>query len=297
MKSSDYRSPVCLQLTIKTLLLATTIVILLPAVVTSVPSTDGRRRQQLQQQHHQQQQQQPKRHVTFIINEDSPVGTVIGHIDQMTPQAAAESAGKAVARYVMLSGDLGDERPIRKQRPQTSPASELFAIDAATGVLTTRRVLNLESICPPSLFPGRQQQSAVVEDDNSCAVVFGVAVRQNAPSVVPNSIVAVTILVNDVNNKVPSFFHGRASGDKGKDHVTVARDVPESAPINEPVFRLPVARDADFNRKSNGRIAGYRLEPEDGPFTLQLATPGDGGDEDELTVALKSSLDREQTYV
>ncbi|XP_039549970.1 protocadherin-23 [Pimephales promelas] len=150
-----------------------------------------------------------KAHYTFSIPEDAPMGSTVGLVQAVTPANSVE-----VVSYVISSGDLDG----------------LFSVDAQTGIITTARPLDHESLS---------------------YVILTIQFHTGTHPIYSSAQVNVTII--DVNDN-PPVFH------KTTEHITISHNTP-------PGTALFIAHAHDSDSGLNGRIR-YMLRPESPLFII-----------------------------
>lgn len=139
-----------------------------------------------------------------------------------------------------------------------------FSVDSTNGVIRTAKNLDREAICPTNPV---------------CSVKLTIAVYTSptSPSPTLDSLLEVTVYIDDINDKSPTF-----------PNRVVNLSVPENQEINYQV-ETSVATDEDAPG-DNSRIT-YRLEPPVDVFELSTVRTPDGVED--LVITVKKSLDRE----
>ncbi|KAA0722319.1 Protocadherin-23 Cadherin-27 [Triplophysa tibetana] len=150
-----------------------------------------------------------KPHYTFVISEDAPAGSSVGSVQAVTPANSVE-----VVSYVISSGD-----------PQG-----LFTVDTHTGIITTNKPLDHESISH---------------------VLLTLQFHTGTLPIYSSS--QVNISITDVNDNPPVF-------PKNSERITLSHYTPTGTPLF-----LAHAEDSDSGL--NGRIM-YVLHPESQLFTI-----------------------------
>ncbi|XP_051755718.1 protocadherin-23 isoform X2 [Ctenopharyngodon idella] len=150
-----------------------------------------------------------KAHYTFSISEDAPVGSTVGLVQAVTPANSVE-----VVSYIISSGDL----------------QGLFSVDAQTGIITTARPLDHESLS---------------------YVILTVQFHTGTHPIYSSAQVNVSII--DVNDNPPVF-------PKTAEHITISHNTP-------PGTALFIAHAHDSDSGLNGRIH-YMLRPESHLFII-----------------------------
>ncbi|ROL53145.1 Protocadherin-16 [Anabarilius grahami] len=150
-----------------------------------------------------------KAHYSFSISEDAPVGSTVGLVQAVTPANSVE-----VVSYVISSGDL----------------QGLFSVDAQTGIITTARPLDHESL------------SYVI-----LTIQFHTGIHPIYSSA------QVNVSITDVNDNPPVF-------PKTAEHITISHNTP-------PGTALFIAHAHDSDSGLNGRIH-YMLRPESHLFII-----------------------------
>lgn len=150
-----------------------------------------------------------KSHYSFFISEDAPVGSTVGLVKAVTPANSVE-----VVSYIISSGD-----------PQG-----LFSVDAQTGVITTNKPLDHESL--------------------SCVLLI---LQFHTGTFPIYSIAQVNVSITDVNDNPPVF-------QKTSGRITISHNTPPGTP-------LFIAHAEDRDGGLNGKIR-YTLLPKSQLFTI-----------------------------
>jgi len=200
-----------------------------------------------------------RRRPTFSVEEQLPVGHLVGHV--VTSQ---EAGGRSFSLLATHSRYIDIEKLTNNNR-------SLFAVDSETGIIRTATVLDREQLC--ATRTRTRTAPTATPRSPSCLVSLDVAVLPRF------NVVTVDIEIVDINDHAPSFANS-----------TVTRHVTESATPGAVVFQLPVAVDQDGGGK-NGQVE-YRLLPMTSAFRL-VVDPHTG----QLNVELAEPLDRETTSV